>query len=141
MVGQFYRSRPDSVSSRGFTFVEILAAMLFMAIVIPVTIQGITIANRAGVVAERSRTAAHLADSKLTDIILTGSWRDGDQEGDFGEEWFDDNGPQYRWVLETQAWEEDAMRLVVLKVFYKVQEREYNLQLCTIVEEEEDTEE
>jgi type II secretory pathway pseudopilin PulG len=124
--------------SRGFTFVELLAAMLFMAIVIPVTIQGITIANRAGVMAERSRVAAQLADNKLTEVILTESWRDEEQDGDFGEDWLDGDQPRYQWSLTTEAWEEDTMRVVTVKVVYKVQENEYEVSLSTIVDEEED---
>ena len=36
-------------ASAGFTFIETLAAMLFMAIVIPVVVQALLIANRAGI--------------------------------------------------------------------------------------------
>ena len=69
--------------SRGFTLVETLAAMLFMAIVIPVAVRGVMLANRAGVVAERTRVAAQLADTLLTETVVTESWRYGAQEGDF----------------------------------------------------------
>ncbi|MBN1903321.1 type II secretion system protein [Candidatus Sumerlaeota bacterium] len=123
---------------RGFTFVEILAAMLFMAIIIPVVIHGMTIANRAGIAAERKRLAAEMADRKLTEILLEESWRDGDQEGTFEET--DENGGSYslyRWSLETNAWEEDAMRLVTTHVFYKVQDREYSVSLSALAPEEE----
>lgn len=124
--------------SRGFTFVEILAAMLFMAIVIPVTIQGITIANRAGIVAERKRLAGELANRKLTEILLEDTWRDGDQEGDF-EDLGEDQPLSYTWKLSTTAWEEDAMRLITLEVFYKVQEREYSVSLSTLAPEAEES--
>ena len=82
----------------GFTLAEILAAMLLMAIVIPVALQGMMIANRAGVVAERRQMAARLADNLLTELVLTEDWRDADDEGDFGEDW-----PGYRWALETDT--------------------------------------
>lgn len=122
------RSRHAASSSRGFTFVEILAAMLFMAIVIPVAVQGIMIANRAGAVAQRKRVATQLADRLLAETILTESWRDGDSEGDFGEDW-----PRYRWALSTDYWSEDeTMRCVRVQVFYVVQEQEYNVQLETL---------
>ena len=119
--------------SRGFTLVETLAAMLFMAIVIPVAVRGVMLANRAGVVAERTRVAAQLADTLLTETVVTESWRYGAQEGDFEEEW-----PGYRWILDTEAWEEDAMRLVRVEVLYDVEDREYSVRLSTLAEEEQE---
>ena len=49
----------------GFTLAEVLAALLFMAIVIPVAVQGLQIASRAGSVSERKALGARLAESKL----------------------------------------------------------------------------
>ena len=91
----------------GFTLAEVLAGMLFTAIVIPATVHGLLVANRAGVCACRTRTAVQLADQQLTETVLTDEWRAGETEGDFGEEY-----PGFRWVLTDEAWEEDAMRLV-----------------------------
>ena len=124
------------IRSRGFTFVEVLAAMLFMAILVPVIVQGLTIANRAGVIAERKRIASQLADSLLSEIMVTEEWRNGDEEGDFGEEW-----PGYRWILQTQAWDVDTMRMITLQVMYRVQEKDYSVILSTLAPEEEQVEE
>jgi len=120
----------SSLFSRGFTFAELLAAMVFVAIVIPVAVHGLTIANRAGVVADRKRVAAQLADRLLTEIIVTDDWRDGNRQGDFGEQ-----RPGYRWIIDNDAWEEDAMRMVSVEVFFEVQGREYSIRLTTLVEE------
>lgn len=123
---------------KGFTFVEILAAMLFMAIIIPVVIRGMTIANRTGVAAERKRLAAQMADRKVTEVMLEESWRDGDQEGTFEDS--DESGEgysPYRWTLETNAWDTDVMRLITVNVFYMVQDREYSVTLSTLAPEEE----
>lgn len=118
---------------RGFTLVETLAAMLFMAIVIPVAVRGVMLANRAGVVAERTRVASQLADTLLTEAVVTELWRDGFQEGDFEEEW-----PGYRWVLDTEAWEEDSMRVVWVEILFDVQDREYAVRLSTLAAEEQE---
>jgi general secretion pathway protein I len=117
---------------RAFTFVEILAAMLFMAIVIPVTVQAVLLANRVGITAERKRVAAQLANRVLTETIVTESWRTGDQKGDFGDDW-----PGFRWELTSETWSEDTMRLVTVRVFYKVQEREWSERLSTLADESE----
>jgi prepilin-type N-terminal cleavage/methylation domain-containing protein len=117
--------------SRGFTLVEMLAAMLFVAIVIPPAARGLMVANRAGVVAERKRVAAELADYLLTETIVTEAWMDGYQEGDFGDEW-----PEYRWLLEEESWDEDTMREISVAVLFDVQGTEYRVRLSTLVEEE-----
>lgn len=105
--------------------------MLFMAIVIPVVVEGMTIAHRAGIVADRSRVAAQLADRLLTEVVLTEQWRDGDQTGEFEPDF-----PGYRWSLTTEAWQEDVMRLVWVEVTYVVQGREFSVRLCTLAPEE-----
>jgi len=110
--------------------VEMLAAMLFVAIVIPAAARGLMVANRAGVVAERKRVAAELADYLLTETVVTEGWRDGYQEGDFGDEW-----PEYRWVLEEESWDEDTMREISVAVLFDVQGTEYRVRLSTLVEE------
>lgn len=118
--------------NRGFTFAETLAAMLFMAIVVPVMVQGMTVANRVGIAAERQREAVELADRLLTELVLTDEWRDSERDGDFGEDW-----PGYRWVLSDDTWEADTMRVVSVQVFFKVQGRELSIELTTLADEAE----
>jgi type II secretory pathway pseudopilin PulG len=119
---------------RGFTFVEILAAMLFMAIVIPITVEGMMVANRAGVLAERKRVATRLADEQLTDMILNDEWQTGNQSGNFGDDYSD-----YRWNMTSEPWSYDTespMTLVSIDVWFKVQAQEYQVRLSTLVDEE-----
>lgn len=117
-----------------FTFAELLAALLFVAIVIPVTLQGIMIANRLAVVAERKLEAARLADMKLNELVLTGEWQNAARQGDFGSDW-----PEYKWVFELQTWPEDAMQQLTLRVYFSVQQREYWVPMTTLVLEEDIT--
>jgi type II secretory pathway pseudopilin PulG len=120
---------------RGFTFAEVLAAMVFMGVLIPVTLQGLRVSNHAAVVAARKRVAAQLADRTLTEAVLTGEWRDGSQQGDFGEDW-----PGYRWVLASATWDEDALQVVAVEVFYQAQGREHSVWLSTLAEEDAEAE-
>ena len=126
----------DIIRKRGFTLVETLAAMLFMAILIPVAMQGVMVANRTGIVAERKRVAAQLADQILTNAVVTEEWRNGSQQGDFGNDW-----PGYNWTLEDAAWDVDALRILSVKVEYEVQGKIYEVILSTLVPEEEEVEE
>ena len=114
-----------------FTFAEVLAALVFMAIVIPVAIEGLQVANRAGVVAHRKGIAAHLADGILNDLIVTNGWRNARPSGTFNDDLL--NG--YRWFVDNETWTEDAMRLVSVEVTYTVQSREYNVRLSTLVQD------
>ena len=118
---------------RGFTFPELLAAMVFMAIVVPVAVQGVTLSARMATVADRGRMAMQLADDLLAELVLTGDWRSSDEDGDFGED-----RPNYRWELEDEAWEEDTLRVLTLTVFYEVQGREQSVHLSALVEETEE---
>ncbi len=121
-------------ADRGFTFIEMLAAMLFMAIVIPVAVEALMLANQVGVRAQRRQVAVMLADKVLTEAMATETWRNGDQGGDFEEDW-----PEYRWSLTTTGWDEDTMRIVTASVFYMVQGREFEERLSTLGDELEET--
>ena len=72
-------------STAGFTLAEVLAALLFMAIVIPVAIEGMHIASRAGTVAERKGEAARVAQRLLTETLVTTNWNQAVQSGTLTE--------------------------------------------------------
>ena len=110
---------------------EVLAALLFMAIVIPVALQGLRIASRAGVVSERKAIGIRLAERKLNELTITGQWQSSSQKGTIQE------GLQtYSWRLETEPWIEDsAMRLVTVHVDVQVQGQDYDVHLSTLVKQ------
>lgn len=119
-------------AEHAFTFAELLAAMLFVAIVIPVALRGIMVANRLAVVAERKLQAVQLADLKLNELILTQEWQSATNQGDFGQDW-----PEYRWVMRQETWAEDSMQQLTLSVIFTVQQQEYSVSLMTLVSDEE----
>jgi type II secretory pathway pseudopilin PulG len=124
-----------------FTFAEVLAALLFMAIVIPVAMQGVQLANRTGVAAQRKTMAIQLANWQLEELIGTTNWVNSGQGGTFDrtsmntgqapvstQSWSD-----YRWRLLNQPWAESAgMKLVTIEVTYRVQNQDYTVQLSTL---------
>lgn len=133
-------TRPEPRSAcagcrHGFTFVEILAAMLFMAIVIPVTFEAVQLSNRVATAAGHKRTAAQLANRVLTEALVTESWRAGDASGDFTDE-----QPGYKWDVTSGDWDEDTMRVVTARVHYTVQGSEYEVELSSLAPSEESTE-
>lgn len=114
----------------GFTLVEVLAAMAFLGIVMPVVISALFVSSRAAVVAERSTIAMQLGENKLNEMMLGGAWTSESGRGDFGDQW-----PGYRWEMSKAAWETSTMTELTLDVFYKVQGAERDLQLTTLVSE------
>ena len=114
--------------SGAFTFVEILAALVFLAILVPAVLEGITLASRASVIAERSALATELAQNKLGELTLNDQWATGETRGDFGEDW-----PGMRWEATQSTWEMDAMTVLTLEVFFQVQGQEKSVSLSTLV--------
>lgn len=116
----------------GFTLIEVLAAMVFLAILVPAIMRAITIANRASVFSERSTVAAELAENKLDQQLVGNAWISGAAvKGDFGQDY-----PGFRWELSQTSWQGDTanpMTELAVEVFFPVQGKEHNLRLTTLV--------
>ena len=129
---QFAPIRRSALRCRqsGFTLAEVLAALLFMAIVIPVAMQGLQIASRAGSVSERKAVGARLAERKLNELLVTGQWQSAAQKGTVQEGF-----QTYNWQLQSEPWSEDGnMRLITVHVSVPVQGREYDVPVSTLVD-------
>ena len=124
--------RNDIRGEDGFTLAEALAAMLFLAVVLPVLVQAFLTADRTAVAAERSRLASELAAQRLNELVVTDEWRDDYRDGDFGEDY-----PGYRWAVSDDGWQEDTMRVVAVEVYYEVQGHEQSVRVATLVREDE----
>jgi type II secretory pathway pseudopilin PulG len=116
---------------KAFTLAEVLAALLFMAIVIPVALQGLRISSRAGELAERKREAARVAERILTESVVTTNWSGAGLSGVVQEDY-----REYRWSLRNEAWTEatttSAMRLLSVEVVFPLQGEEYTVALSTL---------
>ena len=113
----------------GFTLAEVLAALVFMAIVIPVAVQGLRVANLSGQVAERKSVAARVAERMLNELIVTQQWKESTQNGTVQEA-----NHEYRWQLRNEAWAKDTMREVSIDVTYTVQGQDYDVRLTTLLD-------
>ncbi len=113
----------------GFTLIELLAALLLMAIVIPVAMQGMSIATRAGLMGQRKAAAIRVADSVLNDLIITNQTSQATSSGTTTE-----GGVTYAWTSEAQAWPEDPMLEVSVTVTYSVQGTEYTVSTSTLID-------
>jgi type II secretory pathway pseudopilin PulG len=122
-------SRAAERRRAGFTLAEVLAALLFMAIVIPVAVEAVRVAGQAGQVAARKAVAARLADRVLNELVATGQWQHTTQGGTLSE-----GSHEYQWLLDNEPWEFGALRLLTVRVAYTVQGREYTVLLSTLVD-------
>jgi type II secretory pathway component PulJ len=116
---------------KAFTLAEVLAALLFMAIVIPVALQGLRISSRAGELAERKREAARVAERILVESIVTTNWSSAGLSGVVQED-----HREYRWSMRSEAWSEGStlapLRLLSVEVAFPVQGEEYTVALSTL---------
>lgn len=115
----------------GFTFIEVLAALLFLAILVPAIVGGLTLSNRVSVLSERKAIAAELAENKLNEQLIGNSWLAGaSTSGDFGEDY-----PGYRWEMTQESWQGDTMNQMTqlsMEVFFPVQGKEHSVRLTTL---------
>lgn len=116
----------------GFTFVEVLAALLFLAVVVPTIVSALSLSTRASEVAERGGMAAQLAENKLNEMLLADAWQTAQATGgDCGVDF-----PNFRWQLTQTPWTTDSasnMTELKVEVFYKVQGRERAATMNTLV--------
>src|SRR4051812_31885713 len=90
-------------NSRGFTLAEVLAALLFLAILIPVTMHGVTVASRAGMMGQRKAAAARIAERLLDEQIVTGLVGVDTPYGTFVE-----GDTSYAWSMKLDPWSGDT---------------------------------
>ena len=113
-----------------FTLAEVLAALLFMAIVIPVALEGLRIASLAAQVGERKTVAARVAERVLNEQGLSSP---GPATGGSTSSGTITEGPhEYRWSIEAAQWTEGTLQLVTVKVTYQVQGRDYEVTVSTL---------
>lgn len=114
-----------------FTLAEVLAAMVFMAIVIPAAIEGLRIASLAGEVAQRKMVAARLGSNLINELKVTGQLNQGGQRGVLHE-----RGQEYDWSVTAAPWAEDTlsqMTAATVKVSFLAQGRDYEVDLTTLI--------
>jgi prepilin-type N-terminal cleavage/methylation domain-containing protein len=116
----------------GFTLVEVLAALLFLAIVIPVALQGLRVASMAGEVGQRKMIAARIGNKVLNELKVMGQLQSTSQTGVV-----QDRGVNYRWSAKNQPWTEDTlsqMTMATLTISFTVQGKNYDVHLSTLLQ-------
>lgn len=153
------RRQPGKRRETGFTLAEVLAALLFMAIVIPVAIQGMRVASLAGEVAEHKSQAGRIAERILNENLTITNANTTDISGLIVE-----GTREFQYTLRTEQWNQQItnrlpatastlnqlsggqpavdqlslsqlqMNLVTVEVQYAVQNDKYKVRLSTLQE-------
>jgi prepilin-type N-terminal cleavage/methylation domain-containing protein len=143
-------SRPANPSPRGFTLIEALATLVLIAIVIPAALRGITVALSLGSHTACLSEATLLAQSKMSELLATGSWQDeGTQfQGDFQDEMqasrsslsarTANEARSYRWVATVEEWLDPSIQELTVYVIWDWRNRERQVKLSTLVYKPED---
>jgi type II secretory pathway pseudopilin PulG len=120
-------------STSGFTLAEVLASLLFMALVIPVAMEGISVASRSGELAARKYEAALVAERVLQEAIVTTNWMQGQSQR------VRQGKLEIECTLKSERWPEDpnqtAIQLLTVEAIFQSQGREYKVVLSTLVDE------
>jgi hypothetical protein len=104
--------------------------MLFMAVVIPVALEGLRTASLAGEVAQRKMIAARIANEKLNELKVMGQLQNASQSGVVQED-----GLTYRWSVKNEMWTGDTlvqMTMPTLTVTFTAQNKTYDVRLSTL---------
>lgn len=120
--------------SRGFTLVEVLAALLLVAIVVPVVMRGVTLATSAASSAKRRIEAASLAQSKMAEVLATERWRGGVLSGSFDAA-DGHNAGDYAWRADVTPWTEAYVKQLAVNVSWDRTNAERSVTLTTLVYE------
>ena len=123
----------DFRTTAGFTLAEVLAALVFMAIVVPVAIGALRVASLSGEVAERKAAAARIADRVLNEAAVAAQVSPLSQQGVATE-----NGRPFRWTLQRENWPATgpgtpAMQVLTVDVAFSAQGRACDVRLSTLV--------
>ena len=149
MIFSTHHNSTGASSSHAFTLVEVMMALLLIGLVIPVVVQGLRVASRAGEVAERKALAIRIADRVLSESILNGQYSSSqsgsEKAGPYVFRWSIKDGP---WTalstvgssslngpdsINTTGVSQTVIHQCSVTVAFDAQGKEYSVQASTLV--------
>ena len=115
-------------TTRGFTLIEVLAAIVLVAIVLPVVMRGISLATSAAGISRQRTEAASLGSMKLHELVATGQWQNGSTSGDFAGEY-----PDYQWSAQIADWTDPDLEQLDVKVMWTARGRQQSITVSTLI--------
>jgi len=111
-----------------FTLVEVLASLLMMAIIIPVAIEGMSVASRVGMLGQRKAAAMRVAERVLNELLVETQIQQASSSGTAYE-----GDTAYPWVMRTENWPEDSMQQMTVTVSFPVQGALHEISVSTLL--------
>jgi prepilin-type N-terminal cleavage/methylation domain-containing protein len=113
---------------RAFTLVEVLASLMLIALVVPVAMEAMAVASRAGELGQRKAAAVRVGERVLGELLLEGQLASGASSGVAQE------GPfEYPWSARVENWPEDALQQVTVTVTFSVRGTAQEIALATLL--------
>lgn len=122
-------------SAKGFTLLEILAALLLIGLVLPAVMKGLSLASILVADSDRKYEALDLAETKLGEVLLEESWKTNTAgSGNFDEDEFKEyEFKEYEWTLDVSNWTEANLKQVEVAVTWQQRNRPREVRLTTLV--------
>ncbi|HEV7299346.1 MAG TPA: type II secretion system protein [Tepidisphaeraceae bacterium] len=115
-----------TTARRGFTLIEVLAALVLVAIVLPVAMRGVTLSMQAAARSRQLTEAGQLAASKLAELTVLKDVTLFSSSGAFPD------FPEYRWET-TSAQRDNGLYEVNARVIWTAQGLEQWVTLTTLI--------
>jgi len=123
---------PDLAKKRdAFTLVEVLAALTFTMILLPVAMKGVSLATGASADARRRIEATLLARTLMAELESEGVNQFSEASGDFAPE-----APGYQWSARVAAGPESNLNELQVEVTWQSHGSERSVTLATLIYEE-----
>ncbi len=127
------RSTWIGIRRSGFTLVEALVAMVVIALVLPVALQGVSLAMQLGADAKLRGEAAQLAKGKLDELAATGAWQDEKLNGEFEGQ---AGTVPMSWTATVGGWSDGSLNELEVTVTYKAAGKMRSVSMVTLVNPE-----
>ena len=113
---------------RAFTLVEVLASLMLIALVVPVAMEAMAVASRAGELGRRKAAAVRVGERVLGELMVEGQLATGASSGVAQE------GPfEYPWSVRVENWPEDALQQATVTVTFALRGTTQEIALSTLL--------
>lgn len=119
---------PRRPGNPAFTLVEVLTVIAVVAIVLPGVMYGLTLASGIANSAKQRAAAGAIATNKLTELVATNAWQQGDTQGEVA-----DGLQVYHWKSQLQRWSDTGLEELTVEVSWQARGGQRAIALTTLV--------
>ena len=122
----------SSYQRAGFTLIESLAAIMLIAMIVPVALSGISHGLRSTSGMHKQQLAMHYAQQYMDYLIHSGDWSVSAASGQFDRDTYGAQAADYSWQLSVESWRDPQVRHLQLIVRWSEREAD-QVSLDTLV--------